>query len=500
MKKTNMGYLWFRLFLVTVSVSVSCCDSSPPGDLQKQNRAQAETRIVIFHINDVHGEIGNFSRIAAIIKREENESPHVFFMSAGDNFSGNPYVDRYEPRGEPILQLLNQTGCDVQVLGNHEFDYGPRVLAGYISRARFPVICANAIVESGPLPQPEPFAVLATPGGVRIAVLGLLQVSPTTGTPDSNPENVRGIRFTDEIETARGYRYLSEENDIFIALTHLGYEKDKKLARELGELDVIIGGHSHTVIEKPEEVNGVLIAQAGSKNKYLGRIELLLKGGKLVKKSARLIELGKQKATDSRVEKMIEGYLDNPLLNRVIARLGGALENKNEIGNLFTDAIRRTLDLDMAFYNSGGIRRHFLSPTVRLRDIYALEPFNNEIVIFNLFPREIRSLIRYDYENIAPLDVRVSGIRYTVQASRGGRVVSIKLIAPDGLKPEEDRRYTVGMNNYMAASYGFDPQDPGYSSHRKMVDILIDYLQKGKRILRFVKERRAFEEIVRVGD
>ncbi|MCK4835934.1 MAG: 5'-nucleotidase C-terminal domain-containing protein, partial [Candidatus Aminicenantes bacterium] len=360
------------------------------------------------------------------------------------------------------------------------------------------IICANVNIKRGPIPQPKPFVVFETAEGIKIAVLGLLQISRATGMPDSNPENIKGIRFEAEIETARRYRYLKKANDVFIALTHMGYEKDKKLARELGELDVIIGGHSHTIIEEPGLSNGVLIVQTGSKNRYLGKIELVLKEGRLAGKTARLIELKILKEEDPRVARMIDRYTDNPELNRVIARLGKALEGKDEIGNLMTDAIRIGLGLDLAFYNSGGIRLHFLNKTVRLKDIYALDPFDNEIIIFEMNPSEIRSLIRFDYENIKPLDLKVSGIQCKLIATSDRKVVSIELRARDGFLLDENRFYTVGMNNYMASGYHFNHRDPGHSSYRKVVDLLISYLQKGVDIYLVKQEKRMFEKIIPV--
>ena len=159
-----------------------------------------EVRVVIFHVNDVHGEIANFAKIAGVIDREREKCPNVFFISAGDNFSGNPYVDQYVPRGEPILKLLNEIGCDLQVLGNHEFDYGQKILADYISRAKFKVICANVLAKNSVIPQPEPFAVLETQEGLKLAFLGVIQITRATGIPDSNPENFKNIVFKDEIE------------------------------------------------------------------------------------------------------------------------------------------------------------------------------------------------------------------------------------------------------------------------------------------------------------
>lgn len=457
-----------------------------------------EVRVVIFHVNDVHGEIANFAKIASVINQEREKCPNVFFVSAGDNFSGNPYVDRYVPKGEPILKLLNKVGCDLQVLGNHEFDYGQQVLADYMSRAGFKIICANIQVKNGIIPQPEPFAVLKTAEGLRIAFLGLLQISRATGIPDSNPEHFEGIVFTDEIETALKYRYVGRDNDMFVALTHLGYYKDEKLARKLDDLDLIIGGHSHSVIENPVETNGVLIVQTGSRNKYLGRIELFFVDGQLTGKQAELIDLKQIETETPEVKQMIEEFMRNPELNRIIAKLPEPLQGKQEMGNLITDAIRHTLNLDVAFYNSGGIRLNRLFKTVRMKDVYAIDPFDNEVVLFEMTLEEIRSLIRFDYEHIKPLDLQVSGLEYTVIVSRKKKLLAVELETTGNNELDEDKTYTVGMNNYMASAYRFNHQDPGQSSYSKVVDLLISYLQKGADIYSIKQEKRIFEKIIPV--
>jgi 2',3'-cyclic-nucleotide 2'-phosphodiesterase (5'-nucleotidase family) len=458
--------------------------------------AKNEVRVVIFHVNDVHGEIGNFAKIAGVIEREKETCPNVFFVSAGDNFSGNPYVDQYVPRGEPILKLLNEMGCNLQVLGNHEFDYGQKTLADYMSRAKYQVICANILIKNRVVPQPEPFAVLQTTEGLKLAFLGILQISGATGIPDSNPEHFKNIVFRDEIETALKYRYLKQDHNVLVALTHLGYYKDEKLARAMDELDLIIGGHSHTVIEKPRQINRALIVQAGSRSKYLGRVELLFVNGNLENRKADLIDLSLIRFESPRIKQMIDTFMKNPELNRVIATLPGSVQGKQEMGNLITDAIRDLLNLDVAFYNSGGIRKDRLFETVRLKDVYAIEPFDNEVVIFEMTPEEIRSLIRYDYEHIEPLDLQVSGLEYTVVVGRKEKLLNVVLKMADGHDPVEGRTYRVGINNYMASAYRFAHVDPGRSAYRKVVELLISYLEKGVDLTRIQKQKRTHRKII----
>jgi 5'-nucleotidase/UDP-sugar diphosphatase len=493
----NKGYI-FWLFFLLFTGGISAAVFSSTGQPSHSNRMpEEEIRIVIYHVNYIHGELENFSKIAWLINRERKKNPNVFFFCAGDNFSGNPYVDRSSPRGKPILDLMNHLGCDIQVLGNHDFDYGQDVLKGYVSRAGFEIICANIKTGSGKITQPRPFVILKTGQGIKIAVLGIIQISRDTGIPDTNPDNVLGLKFDDGIETALKYRDLKNRSNVFVALTHLGYRQDEKLAMRMPELDVIIGGHSHTIIEKSSPINGVLIAQAGSRNKYLGRIELRLRHGQIVYKQACLIDLGKIKDEDLKTREMIQAFTRIPELDQVIATFAESLVGDHAMGNLVTDAICDILKLDVAFYNTGGIRIHSLGKTVRLRDVYAVDPFDNEVVVFKLTPTEIRSLIRYDHEHIGPLDLRVSGILYTVRVDRKRRVISVDISLEDGTQLDENKTYLVGMNNYMASVYRFEHRDPGHSAYVKVVDVLISFLKKEVNLQPIRNSVRSREEFIR---
>ena len=454
------------------------------------------SRIILFHINDVHGQIDNFARIAWFVEQEKKNNPGttVFFLNAGDNFSGNPVVDHYEPKGEPVLQLMNRMGFDAMVLGNHEFDYGQEVLKSFMERANFPIICANANLKkpNESFPQPPPFTMLKTPNGIKIAVLGLLEVDPYTGIPSTHPVRLQGFTFTDPIATAKNYRYLKKESDIFIALTHVGSRTDNVLAQEIPELDLIIGGHSHTLIQHPAEkgINGIPVAQTGSNAQYLGRIELTWQKGRLVEKSGKLIEVASIKGEIPVLREMIAKFNKNPVLDQVIATLPRPVEGLMEVGNLACDAIRKHFNLDIVFNNSGGIRVTRLDPTIRLKDIYALHPFENQVVQYKMSTAEIRSLIKSEYERHKRLDLLVSGLGYIVKVTSAGEVKAIDLMDEKGQLLDETRSYSVGLNDYMASTIKFSHQDPGKSLMVTVNDALIQYLQKEKDPVKGIREIR----------
>ncbi len=455
-----------------------------------------DSTIVILHVNDVHARIHNFAKIAWLLEQERQKNPNVFFMSAGDNFSGNPYVDLYQPKGEPILQLYNKLGLNVQALGNHEFDYGQEVLKSYIERAKFPVICANVKMDGAILPQLKPYVILTTKENIKIAVLSVVQTDLDTGIPSTLPANVKGITFSRGIETALQYKSLKQESDVFMALTHLGFGVDEKLAEQMGELDLIIGGHSHTKVGKPVEVNGVLIAQAGDHTGYVGRVELKVKDGKVVEKHSSLIDIKTIENEIKDVKDIIDEVDKNPFLNQEVTTLSVSLEGKAELGCLITDAVRADLNLDMVFHNNGGIRIGKMFETVRLKDVHAMLPFGNDVVVMEMSPKEIRDFIAYDFKRGNEPDLQVSGIQYTVRHKADFTIEAVDIVTSEGAPLDDAKTYRVGMNNYMVTAYEFQHQDPGKSSHKKLVDITIDYLRKGVDAQQYKGIKRALAKLV----
>lgn len=468
--------------------------------------AKSET-IVIFHMNDIHAQIDNLAKIAPVIAVERKKNPNVFFMIAGDNFSGNPAVDQYVPKGEPILQLLNRLKVDVLELGNHEFDYGQEILKNFMNKAHYSMICANVKVVPGGgggaiLHQPKPYVILKTKKGNKIAVLGVIQIDKDSHIPSAHPSKLKGLVFSDGIETAQQYRYLKKKNNVFIALSHLGYDADEILAQQMPELDIIVGGHSHTVIKDPKETNGVLITQAGSNARNLGRIEFTIENGKVTGKKGELIDVASLTFEDPEIKAMITKFNDNPEFNRIIAALPMELVGPDELGNLITDAIRNIDQLDMAFHNQGGIRLDRLGPEVRLKNIYKMLPFDNDIVLFEMTPAEIKTLLQHTYRKENGFDLKVSGIEYTVLLTPGSDpekpliVKDIELRDEAGNLLDETKTYKVGINDYIASRYTFTHRDPGKALKTLLAPLLIDYLQKGGDVCKNIKKIRTHEKEV----
>jgi 5'-nucleotidase/UDP-sugar diphosphatase len=426
MRNANSAKPLARLFLLVLFFALvfPFCASMPP--------APAETRIVIFHSNDIHGKIDNFAKVASIIDAERKKGVDVFYFCAGDNFTGNPVIDQYVPPGEPMLELLNSLGLDLLCPGNHEFDFGLDNLKKFAARARFPLISANIEAPPGSFPQLRQSVVLKTKSGVKIAVFGLIQIEAGNGLPSTHPDKVKGLLFSEPLAKAREMQKLRTAGNVLIGLTHIGYDQDLLLARRMPELDAIIGGHSHTRIDPAEDVNGVLVAQAGGDNKFLGRVELLVRKGRVIEKKGGLIELSGTMAEDAVVKSMIARFNRNPAFAKVIAEAPLEITGKDALGCLMTDAIRLVHGLDIAFQNGGGIRLNRLPTKITLKDIYTLDPFGNQVVQFAMTAAEIRGLIQSSFEKGDNIDLQVSGISYVVRSDSAGQIKEILLRDANG--------------------------------------------------------------------
>jgi len=488
------GPVALRLLLSLSALFALQSCASAPAPLAQAQPQPTESRIVIFHSNDIHGKIDNFAKVAAIVDAERKGGADVFYFCAGDNFTGNPVIDQYDPPGEPILALLNRLGVNLMCPGNHEFDYGLDNLRKFEAEGRFSLISANIEALPGILPLLRPSAVLTTRSGIKIAVFGLIQVEAGNGLPSTHPDKVKGLRFSYPFARAMEMKKLRAGNDVLIGLTHIGYDQDLLLAGMMPELDVIIGGHSHTGVDPAEMANGVLVAQAGSDNRYLGRLELLVRNGRVIKKKGTLIDLKGPMAEAADVKEMIVRFNQNPAFARVIATAPFAIEGNDALGCLMTDAMRWAHGLDIAFQNGGGIRLNRLSEKITLKDVYTLDPFGNQVVEIAMNAEEIRSLIAVSFAKGHDIDLQVSGITYVVRTDSDWHIQEILLRAPDGSPLPEDRIYKVGVSSYVASSYNFVHKDPGRALNAITADALIRFLEGGPDLSVYRGIQRAYQD------
>lgn len=456
-----------------------------------------ETVIVIYSTNDMHGSISSFAKIARYIASERTRYPHVLILSGGDMFSGNPVVDQYPQRGLPIIDLMNRTGYQYGAFGNHEFDYGQETLAQCIRAAGFEMLCANLHTDSIGLIRPKPYTFTET-GGIRICILGLTETGKRykgKPIPSAHPDRLKGLTFTAPLETALKYRYLRKECDLFIGLFHTGYQTDKKIAQAMPELDVIIGGHSHTRIPSTRLINGVLVTQAEDNLKHIGKTTLIFRDKRLIEKTFELIDVATLTEEDSLIRQRILKYEEAIPLQQVLAHATAQFDGRHPLGHLMADAITHISPTDFAFQNSGGIRIGMLPKgDITLEDVYRLDPFGNSVVVYEMTPSDIRTLLKNSYrKGDKSVDLIPSGLNYTLHI-RDGKVTHITLTDKEGRPLDEGRRYTMGMNSYIASAYRFDKSLPHQEMQLKATDTLIEYLKRQQEVTPSKLRRGLIEE------
>jgi len=233
--------------------------------------------LIVLHTNDIHGRIEaddgllGFPYIASVIEdyRENNENVLVF--DAGDVLHGRAITNELE--GRSAVEIMNSIGYDAMTIGNHDFNYGYQKLLELEGTMEFDLIAANVEKDGELLFNPY---VVKEVGDYSVGIFGMATSETYSST---HPDNVEGIDFTDVKEAARQYvDVLRNEHgvDLVVGLTHVGIDASTELANQVDGIDLIVDGHSHTLLQEGEWHNDTLIVQANEYTKYLGKVEISL--------------------------------------------------------------------------------------------------------------------------------------------------------------------------------------------------------------------------------
>jgi 2',3'-cyclic-nucleotide 2'-phosphodiesterase (5'-nucleotidase family) len=223
--------------------------------------------LTIFHTNDFHNKLT--PEKSAHLRQIKSSTPNSLLLDCGDAiWAGNIY---FRPDGEPVLKLMNDAGYDAMTMGNREFHFLATGLRKKIGWADFPVLSANIRPTNG-ADMPVRSDITVERGGVKVVIFGL---TVPMITERMLVRRMSSYVFDDPIETAsRIVPELRRRADVLIALTHIGLKSDRELADSVEGIDLIVGGHTHAVIEEPECVGNTAIVQAGWFAHYVGKVEL----------------------------------------------------------------------------------------------------------------------------------------------------------------------------------------------------------------------------------
>jgi 2',3'-cyclic-nucleotide 2'-phosphodiesterase (5'-nucleotidase family) len=329
---------------------------------------------------------------------------------------------------------------------------------------------------------------------LRGASVGVIGLAPPDLPVLTMRENVRDL---DVLDPAIAVRQAIDELgrnfnvNIIIVLSHMGLDADSALAEEVGDIDVIIGGHSHTVLAAPRRVNGTIIAQAGERGQWLGRIDasfdaatgvLLSHHGRLIPTRADLVIPDPVVAAKvAELEALVDAGLSEKIavLENDWVRV---LDGECNIGNWQVDVMRDFAKADVAFQNIGGIRKDMQAGPLTLRDMWEISPFGNEFVTFTVTGAQLLDMLRYQ-ARVSNEFCQVSGLRYRYDFTADADVALRADVAGNPI--DSARTYLIATNSYVGGHlhdvFGLPERDIEVSPVLPAAvgrDVFIDYARK----------------------
>ena len=427
-------------------------------------------KLTILHTNDLHGdflpkirdgkEVGGLARLSGYVNKIRKEKKNVIYAMAGDMFRGSVIDSEYH--GLSTINLMNNLRPDVATIGNHEVDYGFAHLLFLEKCAKFPIVNANLFITLNNSRVFTPYINIDI-DGMRIMFIGLLTEEVLSST---KCENIIGT-FIDLEAAAKEVgiicdNYRTVRTDMTILLTHIGFENDVKLAQMLDPdwgVDLIIGGHSHTFMDKPEVVNGVPIVQAGSGSGVIGRFDIQYDQAskKIEDLRWKCVPINEDTApVDTIMEELIDSYRTETdrKYKRVVTRWARKLthpcrEQETEMGNLYADVLADGSSFEIMLFGSGSIRKTELGPVIEYQDMIENTPFEDVIYMIEVTGAQWRRMVQYLMRDEAWL-----GETEFYQFSKGVKIVyrksthTIEELSFKGTPVTDDMHLKLGLQAY----------------------------------------------------
>ncbi len=494
MKKNTMRKLLAGALAIAMVFSVVALNGFMPrlqrvtilttSDLQSQITPYS-TKVYIDGVK-TKVEVGGAARIAGLVKelKWRNGNASTLFLTSGDDFLG-PVFRAFG--GIPTTFLWDQI-ADVWEPGNHEFDQGPEVLGKTLDYSTVPMICANLDISKEPALngkiKPD---VIKIVGNTKIGIFGL--ITPNVNILSNLGKNITVNPDLEAVSNAEIKKLKGEGADVIVALTHIGVDADKELASKVDGIDIIVGGHSHTLIQTPIEITTpdggkTIIVQDGARAAYLGELTFYVgkRGIKSYKWTLHLLD--SSVPSDPFTEKLVNYFEAKMPPPEKVGESLVDLSAKKEVvrggeaalGNLFADSMNEAVGTTIAVDNGGGIRGDKVYPKgeITTATITQMHPFGNSIVVVKLTGKQFKEVLergaaalhaKNDPRDPKTIDtgafLQVSGIKEIIDADKtpqqldstnskivvpGERVVSITI---NGEPLDMNKTYSVAVNDYM---------------------------------------------------
>lgn len=414
----------------------------------------------LLSVNDVYvlepvAGRGGLARVATLVRGLERETPNTLFALAGDTLS--PSLLSTLRRGAQMIEGWNALGLGVAAFGNHEFDFGPAVLAERVGESRFPWLATNVLDRASgrPLGGARPW-LRRDFDGVRVGVIGLT-------TPDAarTSNGGPGVSFDDPLEAARGALTALGAVDLAVAVTHLPLAQDRALVAAL-PIDAVLGGHDHDPMLVEE--GRAVIVKAGSNAVNVGQVEYELRCGAVLSRRQRLIPVDERLAEAPDVADLVrrQAALLARELDTTVGRTAVPLDARESLvrreetplGRFFADLMRERVGAQVALLNSGGIRGNRVIPAgpITKRDIRGLLPFTNTVVLLELTGEALRAALERSVDELPrPTGhfLQTSGLAFTVDLAQPA-TRRVGAITVGGRPLDPGGRYRVATLDYLA--------------------------------------------------
>lgn len=442
MKKIINIFTLFFVLLVLVG-----CGNDNNIDNNNESNIDDET-VVILYENDVHCEVNGYSKLSALKSKLKEENDYVGVVSVGDYVQGGSLG--VISQGEYIVNLINKVGYDALTLGNHEFDYKLDRLNELIGMMNTKPICCN-FNKIGEEAYFKPYSIVSY-GDVDVAYIGVTTPETLTSTTstqfkDENGNFVYTFNYNNICDVVQKNvdEVLEKGADYVIALTHVGYEPDfdifdiTDLIGNTSGIDVVLDGHSHSVIENMTVINKegeeVILTSTGTKFQNIGK--LTIENNTI---TTELIKTEKLYETDENIDAYIElineeyKEIGNRIIGETLQDLlfkdadGNRLVRKEEtnLGDFCADAYYNVTGADIAYVNGGGIRASINKGNVTFNDLLNVNPYNNSALVCKLTGQKVKDFLETSLR-FYPLEdgsfPHVAGITFTVDTTIPSSVV-----------------------------------------------------------------------------
>ncbi|MGB7926485.1 MAG: 5'-nucleotidase C-terminal domain-containing protein [Pyrinomonadaceae bacterium] len=512
--------------------------------------APERAQVTILSTTDLHGNIlpldyytnrpdeRGLAKVATLIKRARAENPNLLLIDSGDTIQGTPlaYYHNKKNNGppDPMMLAMNALRYDAMTVGNHEYNFGLKVLEKARGEAKFPWISANTYRKGTEQTQYEPYVVKEV-GGVRVGILGLT----TPGIPNwENAENYAGLEFRESVAEAKKWVALLREKervDLIVVGMHMGLERDLRtgemrvglvpnenaavsIAEQVPGVDVILMGHTHR--DEPSlYINGVLLTQADRWGTRLARVDIYLEkadeavGGRwrVAAKAARTIAVDEKVLPDGEVAKLVEPYdrETQGWLGRVVGESSADLSAREARlrDTAILDLIHRVQleagKADVSMAASFNSQAHIPKGPVTVRDIAGLYEYENTLVVLDVTGQQLKEALEHSakyFRAYMPgkraadlIDERIpgynfdtaEGVTYELDISKpvGQRIENLRF---KGKPVASSQTLRLATNNYRVNGGGgytmYKDAPVVYRSGEEIRELIIEWVERHKLI------------------